>query len=147
MIRSPLSFPPFVPGSEDKLSSAASYLATKKELYNRAQRRKVLLRELGSLRWIDSMFSLTQVIHLSCLRRPRAIDRDECVELPAFRANNTRDLSLFDRQPNLLPRADPSCYIDYSAHFSILSIRFFLLLFAVLPFRGPSFLLDAFRRS
>lgn len=41
----------------------------------------VQLCELGSLRWIDSMFSLTQVIHLSCLRRPRAIDPDACVDI------------------------------------------------------------------
>lgn len=51
-----------------KLSSAVSYLATKKRNFTTTtvQRRKVQLRELGSLRWIDSMFSLTQVIHLSC---------------------------------------------------------------------------------
>lgn len=46
------------------------------------------------------MFSLTQVIHLSCLRRPRAIDpRRTSVSSGLAFASNKLDLSFFDREP------------------------------------------------
>lgn len=51
------------------------------------------IRKLGSLRWIDSMFLLTQVIHLSC-PRPCAIGAT-CVSLSS---------DYFHRCPRLLSR-------------------------------------------
>lgn len=83
---------------------------------------------LSSLRWIDSMFSLTQVIHLSCFRRPRAIDPDVRrwrVGLPS--RTNKLDLSFLDRQPparsfllHLSPLAAVNFFVSQpDAHFSI----------------------------
>lgn len=102
------------------------------------QRRKVQLCELGSLRWIDSMFSLTQVIHLSCLRRPRAIDPD----VRRYRVDRLRvEISSIYRfsigslvARSFLPRLLPFALLSFSspaARFSSLSI-FLSLLF--LPF-------------
>lgn len=78
-ISSPYPISSFCSGAPRALRRGTNFLpppriARRKTL--RSNDGRLQLCELGSLRWIDSMFSLTQVIHLSCLRRPRAIDPD-----------------------------------------------------------------------
>lgn len=65
----PLSMPPFVrafPGPPSTNFLSPPRISRRGRNFATVQRRKVQLCELGSLRWIDSMFSLTQVIHLCC---------------------------------------------------------------------------------
>lgn len=89
---------------------------------------------LGSLRWIDSMFSLTQVIHLSCLRRPRAIDPQRASSGLPWRTIS----SIYRFSIGSLSR-DPFCYIYYPLALFILFVLDRMLTSLLPPLSLPPF--------